>query len=87
MIYRWIKKYTSLPAQNAVIVEVPDSQFAKVKALEERLALLERALGNKQLELDLANEKLAILAEQGIDVEKKASTTNPSSDCAKDSPV
>ena len=78
ILYRWIKQYTLLPLQNAIIVEVPNSQSAKLEALEKRNALLERALGNKQIQLELAEAKLAILAEQGIEVKKKASTTEPS---------
>ncbi|MEL7159785.1 MAG: transposase [Bacteroidota bacterium] len=70
-LYNWVKKFTILPAQNAVIMEVPNSQTAKVKQLEERVALLERALGNKQIELDLTLAKMVILEEQGIDVKKK----------------
>ena len=77
VIYRWIKKYSTLPQENAVVVEIPDSQMAKVKVLEDRIALLERALGNKQLALDLAVAKLALLAQQGIDVEKKVCSTKP----------
>ncbi len=83
VLYRWIKKYSTLPAQNAVVVEIPNSQMAKVKALEERVALLERTLGNKQLELDLANAKLALLAEDGVDVEKKVCSIAPSSSSVK----
>lgn len=83
VLYRWIKQYSSLPPQNAIIVEVPNSQAAKLEALEKRNALLERSLGNKQIQLELAEAKLAILAEQGIEVKKKASTTKPSSGSAK----
>lgn len=83
MLYNWVKAFTTLPLQNLVIVEVPNSQTAKVKQLEDRLALLERALGNKQIELDLALAKIALLGEQGIDVEKKVSFTDPSSGSAK----
>jgi transposase len=83
VLYRWLKQYSTLPHQTAIIVEVPNSQTAKVKALEDRVALLERALGNKQLELELSQAKLTILAEQGVNVKKKASSTKPSSESAK----
>lgn len=78
-LYKWIKKYSSLPPQNAIIMEVPNSQTAKLKALEERVALMERALGKKQIELDFANAKLTLLAEDGIDVKKKVSSIEASS--------
>lgn len=86
VLYRWIKKYTTLPQQNAVIMEVPNSQTAKVKALEERLALLERKLGQKQIELDFANAKLEILEEDGIDVKKKLSSSGLLKESAKTDP-
>ena len=40
---------------------------------------MERALGKKQIELDFANAKLALLAEDGIDVKKKVSSIEASS--------
>lgn len=83
VLYRWIKQYTLLPPQNAIIVEIPNSQAAKLEALEKRNALLERALGNKQIQLDVAEAKLAILAEQGIEIKKKTSSTKPPSGSAK----
>lgn len=83
VLYRWIKQYSLLPPKNAIIVEVPNSQAAKLEALEKRNALLERALGHKQIQLELAEAKLAILAEQGVEVKKKASITKPSSGSAK----
>jgi len=82
-LYTWIKKHSTLPAQNAIIMEIPDSQTAKVKALEERVALLERALGVKQVELDLANTTLDLLAEDGVDIKKKRSSGELSSVCVK----
>lgn len=83
VLYRWIKQYSSLPPQNAIIVEVPNSQSAKLAAFEKRIAMLERALGNKQLQLEVAEAKLDILAEQGVNVKKKASSTKPSSGSVK----
>lgn len=87
ILYCWIKKYTTLPDQNAVIMEVPNSQSAKVKALEERLALLERKLGQKQIELDFANAKLEILEEDGIDVKKKLSSSALLKESVKTDPI
>ena len=83
VLYRWIKQYSSLPPQNAIIVEVPNSQSAQLAAYEKRIAMLERALGNKQLELELSQAKLAILAEEGVNVQKKVSSTKPSAGSVK----
>lgn len=85
-LYRWVNAYSSQPPQSSVIVEIPNSQTEKVKSLEARIALLERALGNKQLEVDLANAKLKILADRGVEVEKKACTTKPSNECVNNRP-
>lgn len=76
-VYRWISKYSRYPRQTAVIVEVPNSQTEKVKQLEARIAELERLLGRKQIKLDYYEAFLAELKDQGIDVKKKDSTTEP----------
>lgn len=82
-LYRWIRKYSSVPSPQAMIVEVPDSQTEKVKQLEAQIAELERALGRKQIELDYHVELLRVLEESGVDVQKKASTTKPSPDSSR----
>lgn len=72
-LYNWIYKYSDMPKKNAIIVEVPDSQTAKVKELERRLAEAERALGQKQIQLDYERCKLEYLESTGVDVKKKLS--------------
>ena len=79
-LYNWIRKYSSVPSPQAMIVEVPDSQTEKVKQLEARIAQLERALGRKQIELDYHAELLRVLEESGVAVQKKASDIKPSLD-------
>lgn len=79
-LYNWIRKYSSVPSPQAVIVEVPNSQTEKVKQLEARIADLERALGRKQIEVDYQAELLRVLEENGVAVQKKASATKPSAD-------
>lgn len=75
VLYTWIHKYSSIDQTQAVIMEVPNSQTEKVKQLEEKLLYLERSLGRKQLELDYHKEFLKALAANGIDIEKKSTTT------------
>ena len=77
ILYTWIRKYGSIPHNQAIIMEVPNSQVEKVKQLEEKLLDLERALGRKQLELDYHKEFLKALQANGIDIEKKSTTTKP----------
>ncbi|WP_116109421.1 transposase [Lewinella sp. IMCC34191] len=86
VLYRWIKKFgQQATTPQAVIVEVPHSQTEKVKRLEARLAMLERLVGNKQIEIEFHKERLQLLAEEhGINVQKKVTSTPPSSDSAND---
>jgi transposase-like protein len=82
-LYNWIRKYSSIPSSQAVIVEVPNSQSERVKQLETRIAELERALGRKQIELDYQAELLRVLEENGVGVQKKGSATKPSADSSR----
>lgn len=86
VLYRWIQQFgQQATTPQAVIVEVPHSQTEKVKSLEARIALLERLLGTKQIEIEFHKERLQLLAEEhGIDVEKKTTSTPPSSASAND---
>ena len=77
-LYNWIEKFSTLPKATAIIMEVPNSQTHRIERLEKRLAAAEQALGQKQLQLELANAKLAILEEQGVDVKKKVFSMKPS---------
>lgn len=72
-VYRWIEKYSDMPKKNAVIVEVPNSQSARLQGLERKVAELERALGQKQILLDYQVCMLEYLEGTGIDVKKKLS--------------
>ncbi len=73
IIYRWLQRYSHLPAKQAVIMEVPNSQAKRLQLLENRLAAAEQALGRKQVELDFCKELLQLCKEQGFDWEKKTS--------------
>lgn len=86
-LYGWINRYSRYPKANAVIVEVPNSQTQKVKQLEDRIAELERSLGRKQIQLDYYQAYLEELKASGIAVEKKSSTSAPSSDSSSNTEV
>ncbi|GAA0890896.1 hypothetical protein GCM10009122_05750 [Fulvivirga kasyanovii] len=78
VIYRWIHKYSSYNQRSTVIVEMKDSATKRLKDYEKRIAELERALGQKQLNIEYLEKMIDLAREQfGIDL-KKNSDTPPS---------
>jgi transposase len=70
-IYRWLYKYSSLEQESRQVVEM-ESEALKTKMLMERVAELERIIGQKQLEIDLLDKTLEIAgSELGYDLKKK----------------
>ena len=71
-IYRWIYTYSAMAKKKHKQVVEPKSDTARIKALEERIKDLERALGQKQLMIDF-KDKMIELAEQryNVDIKKK----------------
>ena len=78
IIYRWIYKYSTYNKKSVLVVEMKDSQSSKIKALEQRIKDLERAVGQKQMNIDFL-EKLIELAKEEYNIDiKKNSNTPPS---------
>jgi len=77
-VYKWIQKYSAHYQREIVKVVEPKSETRKRLALEERVAELERLLGQKEAEVAYL-KKLQELAEAhyGIDF-KKNSASQPS---------
>lgn len=73
-IYKWIDKYSSMAKKGAVIVEVPDSQTAKLKALEEQLAEQQTLIGRLSIKLDHQERMLGIYEEEMPEFKKKAAS-------------
>jgi transposase len=78
-IYNWIYKYSPADSPKINVVEMSESTDQKLKDLQNKIAELERALGQKQIQLDFY-EKLAELAkeEYNIDLKKNFSTGSSS---------
>ena len=75
VIYRWIYKYSKYNKQSIQIVEMKDSQAQKMKQMEARIKELERAVGQKQMNIDYL-EKMIELAKENFDIDiKKNSNT------------
>lgn len=70
-IYRWIHKFSPTDEPTITVVEMADSSDKKLKDLQQKIADLEQALGQKQIKLDFY-EKMIELAEEeyGLDLKK-----------------
>lgn len=82
-IYLWIYKYSTFNAKGLQIIEMESSSTEKLKELHERIKVLERIVGQKQLNIDYL-EKMIELAKQEYDIDiKKNFDTSQSTRSAK----
>ena len=81
-IYSWIYKYSRYNKKNILVVEMKDSQAKKIKELEERNKELERALGQKQMNIDYL-EKMIEIAKEELDIDIKKNSNTPHSGGSK----
>ena len=74
-VYRWIHKFGSMKNKTERIIVETDSDTKQLIALKQRIAELEKVIGQKQLLLDF-KDKMIELAEEtyGVDIKKKFST-------------
>lgn len=77
-IYNWIYKYSPGDSPSINVVEMSKSTDQKVKDLHQKVADLERMLGQKQIKVDFL-EKMIDLAEDEYSLDlKKSSSSKPS---------
>jgi transposase-like protein len=70
-IYKWVKKFSSLPKGERFVVEKITEEEKNVELLE-RVSELERVIGKKQFELDYYGTAIEVLSdEKGEDILKK----------------
>lgn len=70
-VYNWVYKYSQLEPGVITVVQM-ESEEQKTKYLQNRVAELERIIGQKQLELDLNEKTFELISEDlGYDVKKK----------------
>ena len=70
-VYKWIYKYSDLEKGQKMVVQMESEEF-KTKRLQEKVAELERAIGQKQLEIDFLNKTLEFASKEvGYDLKKK----------------
>jgi len=74
-IYKWLYKYSVHYQQRTKLVIEMESEAYKTMQLLQRVAELERVIGQKQLEIDFLNKLLEIGSEEmGFDLKKNFST-------------
>ena len=70
-VYKWVYKYSHLQPGITTVVQM-ESEEQKTNYLQNRVAELERIIGQKQLEIDLNDKTFELLSEElGYDVKKK----------------
>ena len=78
-IYRWLYQYSPYHEKGVRIVVEMESEAAKNRQLQEKIAHFERVIGRKQLEIDFLNKLIEVASEElGVDIKKNYSTS-PSS--------
>ena len=74
-IYRWLHKYSKHHQKGTIQVVQMESESQKTKQLLERLAELERIVGQKQLEIDYLEKLVEIGSEElNVDIKKNFGT-------------
>jgi transposase-like protein len=74
-VYQWIYKYSKFLKKGYRYIVEPESDSKKIEYLRERLKEMERALGQKQLQIDFLEKLIELGSEEaGFDLKKKHGT-------------
>lgn len=74
-IYKWLYRYSPDHNRGTTLVVQMESESYKTKLLLEKMAELERIIGQKQIEIDFLNKVLDVgSAELGFDLKKNFNT-------------
>jgi transposase len=70
-VYKWLAKYSQTYPRSTRMVVEQESEAVKTRQLMADKAELQRALGEKQMELDLLNKLIGVASEQlQVDIKK-----------------
>jgi transposase-like protein len=73
-VYKWIYKYSLMRKKAVRMVVEPQSDTARIQALQQHISQLEQLLGQKQFEIDFLKKQMDLASEQyGVDLKKKRS--------------
>lgn len=74
-VYRWLYKYSPYHSQKCTLVVQMESEEQKSHEMRQRIAELERIVGQKQLEVDFLNKLLEVGSKElGFDLKKSFSS-------------
>jgi transposase-like protein len=74
-IYNWLYQYSPNHQRKTTLVVQMESESYKTQRLQQKVAELERIIGQKQLEIDFLNKLLEIGSDEiGYDLKKNFST-------------
>ena len=75
-IYVWIYRYSAYNKKSLKVVEMTSSGTQKVAELKKKIAELERALGQKQIQIEYLEALVEVAKEDlGVDLKKKGATS------------
>lgn len=77
-VYRWIYRYSTYNKKGYKVVEEKNSGQSRLKEMEQKIADLERALGQKQIRVDYL-ENLIDLASEKYNIDLKKNSNTPQS--------
>ena len=73
-VYRWIRKFGTLKKEIRMVVE-SNSDTKKILELKQRIAELERSIGQKQIQIDFQTKMIELAEEEyKVDIKKKYSS-------------
>lgn len=73
-VYKWLYRYSADYDRRSTLVVQMESESYKTERLQQRVAELERTIGQKQLEIDFLNKLMELASDEiGYDVKKNFS--------------
>jgi transposase len=73
-VYKWLYRYSRDYERRSTLVVQMESESYKTERLQQRVAELERTIGQKQLEIDFLNKLFELASDEiGYDVKKNFS--------------
>jgi transposase-like protein len=77
-IYNWIYKFSTFNEKGSRIIEMKESSTSRLKSMEERIKELERAVGQKQIQIEYL-EKMIDIAKTDLNIDIKKNFDTPQS--------
>jgi transposase len=75
-VYNWLYKFSKNYTKGTIMVMQLESEAQRTQYFIQKVAELERLLGQKQIEIEFLNKAIELCSDElGYDVKKKVSTT------------